>query len=68
MTTNDRGIRSIAALLIGMVLMGSALLEAASTLSGIVTDTQGRVVVDASVSVLTGDRATVATATTNSEG
>jgi hypothetical protein len=54
--------------LIAFAVVGSAPLAAAGTLNGIVLDPQGRVVASASVSVLTGERATVASATTDGEG
>jgi hypothetical protein len=63
-----RNVIGVMTVLLGVLLAGTVPLLADSSLNGTITDAQGRVVVDASVSVLTSDRTTVASATTNAEG
>ena len=67
MSYDRRNLRRVIPLLIAVFLVGSVPLSA-GTLNGSVTDTQGKVVVDASVAVLTGDRAPVASTTTDGAG
>ena len=67
MSTERRYLRKFIPSLIAVLLAASATVSA-GPLRGSVTDTQGKVVVGASVSVLTGDRAPVASTTTDGDG
>jgi hemoglobin/transferrin/lactoferrin receptor protein len=61
-------IRRVCSLLILLVFSLSTVAFAADTLTGTVKDAQGKAVAGASVSILTGDRAAVAAATTDAQG
>ena len=56
------------ALLVSLAMIAAVAAAAADALTGVVKDAQGKVVAGASVSVLTGDRTSVASATTDAQG
>jgi len=64
----DRNVGGFITSLLVFIVCANVGFAAAGTLNGTVSDPQGRVVAAATVSVLTADRASVASATTDSEG